>query len=343
MNTEAFVNTLTSRARSLPLVILYVTEGCNLECVMCSYREPRPGELSLQQIESLARNLVAFGLRHIVYSGGEPLMRRDFPDVCRCFGQYHVRQTLLTNGLLLDKRKEELHGVFSEIIVSVDGPTAEVHNGIRGVESFARIVEGIESVIRRNTAQEVSLRCVVQKRNFRQIRAMVSFAESLGVKRISFLAADVLSGAFGRKPEKDLKADREVILSEEEIAEFRDCLKELAHTHRSAFENKFISESPGRLFHLADYYEALLGDVPFPRNFCNAPMVSAVITSTGELQPCFFLPSYGTIHEMPLEQALNQPSIQSTRLRVKEYSLERCQTCVCTLKVSPLTAFMDRF
>ena len=343
MNAGSFLNTVTTRAYSLPLVILYVTEGCNMQCLMCSYRTPRPTELTLQQIESLAAKLAAFGLRHIVYSGGEPLMRRDFPEICHLFKRYNVKQSLLTNGLLLGKRKEEIHHVLSEIIISIDGPTAEVHNGIRGIDAFDRIIEGVRSAIAVRTAGEVSIRCVVQKRNFRHMRAMVDLAESLGVTRISFLAADVLSGAFGRNSLDEVEKNREIILSKEEIAEFRESLEELVRTHRRAFERKFVSESPQKLFQLADYYEALHGKAPFPRNDCNAPMVSTVITSTGDLKPCFFLPAFGSVHDGTIAQTLNSPSIRSTRSRVKEYSMDRCQTCVCTLKVSPFTALLDQF
>lgn len=343
MNAEAFLNAITTRAHSLPLVILYVTEGCNMQCLMCSYRTPRPDELTLQQIESLAARLAAFGLRHIVYSGGEPLMRREFPEICQRFKRYNVKQSLLTNGLLLGKRKEELHRILSEIIISLDGPTAEVHNGIRGIDAFDRVIEGVRSAIAAGTAGEVSIRCVVQKRNFRHMGAMIELAESLGVTRISFLAADVLSGAFGRNPLDEGEKNREIILSQEEVLEFRECMGELVQTHRWAFERKFISESPQKLSHIADYYEAFHGKAAFPRNSCNAPMISTVITSTGDLQPCFFLPAFGTVHGGSIEQTLNMPSIRSTRSRVKEDSMDRCQTCVCTLKVSPFNALRDRF
>ncbi|HAX48468.1 MAG TPA: radical SAM/SPASM domain-containing protein, partial [Bacteroidetes bacterium] len=44
-----------------------------------------PGELTFDEIKQLAQQLSAFGLKHIVYSGGEPLLRRDFRDICNLF------------------------------------------------------------------------------------------------------------------------------------------------------------------------------------------------------------------------------------------------------------------
>src|SRR5258706_13493155 len=104
MNIKAFLNTVSDRAKTLPIVILYVTEECNLKCITCSYRNAMPGELTLDEIKSLAAELKNLGLRHIVYSGGEPLLRRDFPEICEAFASPGVKQSMLTNGLLLEKR-----------------------------------------------------------------------------------------------------------------------------------------------------------------------------------------------------------------------------------------------
>ncbi|HMK37790.1 MAG TPA: radical SAM protein, partial [Bacteroidota bacterium] len=136
MGIDALLNTLGTRCRTLPLVILYVTEGCNLRCISCSYRTPSPGELTLEELERLALSLKDSGLRHIVYSGGEPLLRKDFPRICSLFESPHIRQSLLTNGLLLEKRFGEFGRFLGEIIISLDGPDGETHNAIRGVDSF---------------------------------------------------------------------------------------------------------------------------------------------------------------------------------------------------------------
>src|SRR5207302_8258574 len=130
MNFKAWLNTLAASSHTLPIVILYVTEGCNLRCCMCSYRKARPDELSIIEIERLACTLADYGLRHIVFSGGEPLLRRDFPAICKIFSQYGVQETLLTNGLLLDKRLHEIRTFLTEIIVSLDGATAGTHDTI---------------------------------------------------------------------------------------------------------------------------------------------------------------------------------------------------------------------
>jgi MoaA/NifB/PqqE/SkfB family radical SAM enzyme len=341
MNIPAFLNTLTNTARTLPIVIFYVTAQCNLRCITCSYREALPNELSLDEITSLAGHLRRLGLRHIVYSGGEPLVRRDFREICEVFRNIGVKQSLLTNGLLLYKRADEIAGYFTEIIVSVDGADAETHNAVRGVESFDTILKGIVPVVQ--SGANVSIRTVLQRRNFRQVEAMVNLARSLGAQRISFLAADVQSSAFGRDVHEPAAKDDEVLLTKEETLEFRRIVGEVVSSHADWFRTGFISQSPEGMFHIVQYYEAMAGQGSFPRNTCNAPMVSAVIASNGDLLPCFFLPAFGNIRSNPLDRLLNNMQIRSVRRNVRRYTLERCRKCVCTLHVQPHAALFDLF
>jgi MoaA/NifB/PqqE/SkfB family radical SAM enzyme len=161
LNYRAWLSTLGARNYGLPVVIFYVTEGCNLQCTMCSYREALPGELNLQEIKKLASDLAGLGLQHIVFSGGEPLLRKDFSEICRIFASIGIKATMLTNGLLLNKRYDEIAGFFSEIIVSMDGAASATHDSIRGVRSFDTIYEGIVRVRKSAPDQTIAIRTVV--------------------------------------------------------------------------------------------------------------------------------------------------------------------------------------
>ncbi len=343
MNIKAFLNTYSTTARTLPIVIFYVTEECNLKCITCSYRDRLPDELSLSEIDELAVTLRDFGLQHIVYSGGEPFVRKDFPDICKIFSKSGVRQTVLTNGLLLEKLYDQVSGSLSEIIVSIDGPNERVHDDIRGVHSFHQIVRGISKVLHHNPRPRVSIRTVVQRRNFRSLPEMVTFARELKVDGISFLAVDTLSQAFGRARRGQVTSAESILLNEEETGEFRQLIDTMVMRCKPDFQNGFISERPEKMFHLVQYFEALIGKATFPRNQCNAPDISAVITSTGDVKPCFFLPHFGNIRSIQLMDLINAAPIQETRRNVRDCVLERCKTCVCTLHVSPLAALTNRF
>ena len=343
MNTAALLNTLTSRCRTLPIVVLYVTEACNLRCISCSYRAAPPGELTLDEIAALARSLMAGGLRHIVFSGGEPLTRRDFPDICALFARGSVRQTLLTNGLLLEKRFSEISPFLDEFIVSLDGADAATHDAIRGARSFERIVQGIRLLARAGRGRDVAIRTVVQKRNFRSLPAMVAHARALGAGRVSFLAADVRSAGFGRDERGPSAAPETMTLDRGEAGELHRIVEGMERDSAALFAEGFIDQSPTRLHGIASYYEALNGIAPFPPVLCNAPMVSTVITSRGDLLPCYFLPPAGNVRRGEIGTLLNGDDLRRTRGRVRARTQPECASCVCTLHVGPVSALAGRF
>jgi MoaA/NifB/PqqE/SkfB family radical SAM enzyme len=343
MGISALLNTLGTRCRTLPLVILYVTEGCNLRCISCSYRSASPGELTLEEIEKLSVTLRASGLRHIVYSGGEPLLRREFPAICSMFGAPEISQTLLTNGLLLEKRLPEIRRFLREIIVSLDGPDEETHDSIRGVRSFAQITKGIRSAVSPGPDVRVTIRTVVQRRNFRTLIPLVRLARDLGVSGISFLAADVRSDGFGRAERGPASPEGTLLPDADEIRDLRALIRRMSGECSGEFSSHFIAESPEKLMRIADYFDALNGSGPFPPTHCNAPMVSTVITSTGDVLPCYFLPPVGNIRKAPLADILNAEGIRSTRNAVRAGTPAPCKTCVCTLNVRPSRALMGRF
>lgn len=343
MSIPVFLNTMSSRVRALPIVILYLTSGCNLRCITCSYRHASENELTIEEYGLLAAELGSLGLRTVVYSGGEPLLRPDLRMICERFRAVGARQTLLTNGLLLRKRIPEIGEFLEEVIVSLDGPDRQTHDRIRGVASFETILDGIGETLRMQNPPAISIRCVVQKANFRTIGRMIDVAREAGVQRISFLAADMHSRAFFRPGSGDAADPGNVLLSHEEATEFKGIIEHIIREYEADIRNGFVSESPAKLRHLAEYFEACTGAVAFPRNHCNAPMVSSVITSTGDVLPCYFLPAAGNIRKTPLKVLLNNESFLRTRSGVSRYEYPECHRCVCTLRVRPLAALAGRF
>lgn len=343
MNYRAFLNTVGTRAHSLPIVILYVTAGCNLRCITCSYRDPLPNELTLDEYREIFSQLEHYGLRRVVYSGGEPMLRRDLPEICKIARKTGAKQSLLTNGLLLEKRAKELLPFMDEIIVSLDGPDAETHNSIRGLNSFDQIVRGVELVMGHSGRPSISFRCVVQRKNFRKLDEMVELGKRLGIDRISFLAADVQTDAFHREQAGHAAPTGEILLDPNECSEFRTSVMAFFEKRKQEFASHFIAESPKKIMHLVEYFEAHQGIAPFPRNECNAPSVSMVIKSTGDVLPCYFLPSYGSLRTHHLSSLLNKPDIVTIRSDVKSNRLKECQQCVCTLKIRSFSALLDAF
>jgi radical SAM protein with 4Fe4S-binding SPASM domain len=124
-----------------------LTLACNARCVHCGSRAGRPRERELDPAEALrlCDDLAALGVREVTFSGGEPLLRPDWPQLAARLVGRGVAVELITNGLELDAsaaRRLRDAGVRS-VTLSVDGPEP-VHDEVRGVPgSFRRVVEAV--------------------------------------------------------------------------------------------------------------------------------------------------------------------------------------------------------
>ena len=307
---------------------------------MCSYRNRLPDELTIDEIDKLAGELSALGLKRIVFSGGEPILRTDLEDICKIFSKHSVKQTLLTNGVLVKKKIDTLAPYLDELIISIDGAKPETHDAIRGVNSLNLIIDGIKFTKENFPSLNISFRTVIQKNNFRELHDIIQLGAKLGITRVSFLPVDVYSEAFGREHSEAAVNDNSLILSKEETIELRNIINNI---EKKYFDSHFVSEPYNKLMGYADYFSSALSGNKFPPVYCNAPMMSTVITARGDVLPCFFLPKLGNIREKSLIQILNGDEAVTTRKQVRAFEPERCKTCVCSLNVSKRSALKGNF
>lgn len=128
---------------------LYVTERCNLRCSHClvSAGDGRGEELDLEGLKRVIGEARSLGARRIFFTGGEPFTRRDiFALIEHVTGELGLELVILTNGTLLDERRvKRLKGIPGLVVqVSLEGPTAEVNDRIRGEGAFEKALRGIE-------------------------------------------------------------------------------------------------------------------------------------------------------------------------------------------------------
>lgn len=321
----------TNRTFVLPLLIFYPTGRCNSRCVSCDWwKQNGADDLSLDEIDRVARALPALGTRVVVFSGGEPLLRPEVFDAARAFRDQGMTLHLLTSGVLLERFADRVAELFSRVIVSLDATNPVLYEQIRGVDALETVGRGIARLRRAWPPVPVSGRATLHRLNFRELPRLIDYAKSLGLSRISFLPADTSSLGFGRTvaPGGDALG-----LEAGEIDEFESIIERTIAVYANDFESGFVAESPDKLRRLPRYYAALRGAEPFPGVRCNAPWVSVVLEANGSVRPCFFHQSIGNIREAPIG------SIVARNLRLFRESFDVganpvCVRCVCSLKTS---------
>lgn len=321
-----------TRLTTLPILILNAHSRCNCRCVMCDiWKRESNDQMRAQDLERHRTSIEKLGVRQVVLTGGEPLLHSDLSALCDFFRDRKIHLTLLTTGLLLHKRAEEVANLFDDVIVSLDGPP-EIHDAIRRVSGAYNLIhKGIGAVRHYNPSLPITCRTTVQKANHRHLRQTVDAARALGLDSISFLAADLTSPAFNRPLIWPGEKQGEIGLNLEEAKALEEEIEQLILQYESGITHKYIVESAAKLRKIARRFREHLGQVMPLAPICNAPWVSAVIEVDGSVRPCFFHRTIGNITSSTLEEVINGEAAQEFRQSLDMENDATCRRCVCSL------------
>lgn len=143
--------------RSLRDLRISVTDRCNFRCVYCMPKEifgpdhqflHRDQILTFEEITRLARIFTAHGVRKIRLTGGEPLVRKDLPDLISMLAQIpDLDLTLTTNGSLLPKHAQALKDAgLKRVTVSLDSLDNAIFKSMNDVDfPVEKVIEGMEA------------------------------------------------------------------------------------------------------------------------------------------------------------------------------------------------------
>ncbi len=189
-----------------PVVVWNVTRRCNLQCIHCysSSQNVKYGdELNTDEGKKLISDLASFGSPVLLFSGGEPLLRKDLPELVQFAVDKGMRAVISTNGTLVTKERAR---VFSEIGlsyvgVSIDG-MKETHDLFRGVKgAYDASLRGIRNC--QDVGIKVGVRFTITGKNYSETPAIFDFIEKENIPRACFYHL-VYSGRGSTLIEEDL-------------------------------------------------------------------------------------------------------------------------------------------
>ncbi|HDZ20998.1 hypothetical protein LCGC14_0254250 [marine sediment metagenome] len=179
-----------SAAERRPIVVWNLTRTCNLKCVHCytdSEATAYSGELSTDEAKAVLDDLAAFEAPAVLFSGGEPLVRKDFFDLAAYARGLGLHVVISTNGTLIDeataKRFKELQ--FAYVGISLDSATPAVHDEFRGVAgAFERTRIGMQRCV--SIGQKVGLRLTLTRQTCNDLPEVFDFIETESIDRVCF-------------------------------------------------------------------------------------------------------------------------------------------------------------
>jgi Fe-coproporphyrin III synthase len=319
---------MNARLERLPILVLQPHNRCNCRCIMCDiWKLTDAQEISAAELERHLADIERLGVEWVVFTGGEPLMHSDLFRLSALLRGRGIRTTILSTGLLLERNAARIVEGADEVIVSLDGP-AKIHDEIRRVPgAFDGLASGVRAVHRLSAGFPISARCTVQARNAAHLRDTVRAARGMGLRSLSFLAADLSSTAFNRAVE--WPAERQSTVA----PELGELEREIGALIADYLDDGFILETPQKLRRIVAHFRAHYGLEPHIAPRCNAPWVSAVVESNGDVRPCFFHTAIGNIAGTTLGAILNGPQAIAFRESLRVADNPICQRCVCSLYV----------
>ncbi|HOV80199.1 MAG TPA: putative heme d1 biosynthesis radical SAM protein NirJ1 [Bacillota bacterium] len=189
-----------------PVVVWNSTRTCNLKCVHCysnSDSKKYDGELTTEEALQFIDDLAEFRVPVLLFSGGEPLLRKDLIQLARYAGEKGIRPTISTNGTLIDRETAlMLKKVgIGYVGVSLDGigGNNDLFRGRKG--AFEDALNGIRNCM--SVGQRVGLRFTINRRNYRDLNAIFDLVEDENILRVCFYHL-VYSGRGSRMVEEDI-------------------------------------------------------------------------------------------------------------------------------------------
>ncbi len=317
-----------------PVVVWNMTRRCNLKCVHC-YAQAKDkaydNELTTAEGKALIDDLARFGSPVMLFSGGEPLMRPDLPEMAEYAVSQGMRAVISTNGTLITK--EMAHTLkaigLSYVGISLDG-MQEIHDRFRAVKGcFEDALEGI-----RNTQEagiKVGLRFTINKFNVGDIPAVFDLLEEMDIPRVCFYHL-VYAGRGSRLVEDDLTHEEtrravDLIIDRTKDLHARGKPKEVLtvdnHADGPYLYMRMKQEDPERAAEILELLKMNEGN--------NSGRGIGCVSWDGEVHADQFWRhhSFGNVKERPFSEIwtdMSDPLLSKLKNK-KEHVTGRCATC----------------
>ncbi|OHB82041.1 MAG: radical SAM protein [Planctomycetes bacterium RBG_16_64_10] len=141
---KAIVNLLLRK----PILAIYdVTKLCNQRCTMCNIPAPRSNDMDPDTLVKEVAALRRFGICYVFLQGGEPLIRQDIIAVVDLFLKYHIKPTIITNGILLVRNlAEQIAARNCNLAISIDSMKPDLFARLRGDDQLGQILHHVRDI-----------------------------------------------------------------------------------------------------------------------------------------------------------------------------------------------------
>ena len=237
--------------------------------------------MTRQEIYQVFTNLYQEGMRFVFLQGGEPLLRKDLPDILNDLTEIGFGLSLITNGTkLTPKLLNQLDHIPLNISVSLDTLERDLYKQIRGADQLHLVLQGIDALT--NYPHPKYVTCIVSEANRNHVLDVVRFARDHGFIPVV--------GAYHWDIERYGKVDLTLQYQKTTaISVFQEVL------HSGLVPPGYFRQ------YVKDSINWLHGG---SLSRCDAGRYSIVIDASGNVAPCLALPHKGNLLRSSLDEIL---------------------------------------
>ncbi len=200
-----------SRVLDGSIAIWNFTNRCNLSCLHCYSKADLDAvdTLTTEDIMQTLPKLKANGVKFLIFSGGEPLTRKDLFEIAARCRELGIVTYLSTNGLYVkSSNAEKILDTFDYIGISIDG-SPDVHDTFRGLKgSFTESMKAVD-LLNSYGKTKVGIRFTITKDTYDDLRFIFELAEQHSIPKI-YISHLVYSGRGLENLEMDLSKEQRI-------------------------------------------------------------------------------------------------------------------------------------
>ena len=319
-------------AQARPVVMWNLTSHCNLACQHCymDASQEAKAEMSLEEGVRLVDELAELKIPILIFTGGEPLLSKNFYALAFHAREVGLSTVISTNGTLITPEVARLlaEAKIRYVGVSLDSASAERHDAFRGVAgAHARALQGLKNA--RDAGLKTGLRITLTRDNWQDVPALLNLTVEQGIPRFCLYHLVPTGRGAGI-------ADRDV--TPEQRRSVIRLLAEAAEELKGKDIEILTTDSPMDGAYLLEILKEK--DDPRQENVrrllsnaggCSTGVKVANINHRGDVHPCHFMPQVvvGNVRERPFRDIwIDHPSPELLALRdIKSSLTGACGRC----------------
>ena len=280
------------------------TQRCNLRCVHCrcsSDMQGAAGDFTTDEAKKLIDDIAGITTPVMVLSGGEPLLRDDVFEIARYGTSKGFRMCMASNGVLVTDEvcRKMLEADIKMVSLSLDGPTAEVHDDFRQCEGAFEGVVRAAALFRKHGVKFL-VNSSFTRRNQQHIAATFRVAKEMGATAwYMFMIVptgrgeEIMNELISKEDYEDIlrwhyeqeKAEPEILMRPTCAPHYYRIVPQLAKQEGVKFKRRSLTFSTGG------------------GKGCIAAQTICLIDCFGEVKPCSYFPmSAGNVKTTPFRQ-----------------------------------------